>query len=120
MRAAWALERSWSKAQILEAYLNLATFRGEVQGVGAASGVLLGKVPSGIGGAEAAVLAALLRQPDADRPTLRRRALALRRFLENSPPCALRAPSSLPDGSVDFLRNEALRLRSGQASTSSA
>ncbi|MFN8644615.1 MAG: transglycosylase domain-containing protein [Candidatus Binatia bacterium] len=32
MRAAWALERSWSKDEILEAYLNLVGFRGELQG----------------------------------------------------------------------------------------
>ena len=35
MRAARALESTWSKRQILEAYLNLSTFRGEIQGVGA-------------------------------------------------------------------------------------
>ena len=33
VRAALALERRWSKDQILEAYLNLAGFRGELQGV---------------------------------------------------------------------------------------
>ncbi|MBI4842211.1 MAG: transglycosylase domain-containing protein, partial [candidate division NC10 bacterium] len=33
MLLAWAIEARWSKAEILEAYLNLATFRGEVQGV---------------------------------------------------------------------------------------
>jgi penicillin-binding protein 1C len=32
MDAAWALERRWSKAQILEAYLNLAPLRGNVRG----------------------------------------------------------------------------------------
>ena len=36
MLAAFALERRWSKAQILEAYLNLVTYRGEIEGVGAA------------------------------------------------------------------------------------
>src|SRR3954464_3470127 len=35
MRAAWALESGWSKDEILEAYLNLAGFRGEAQGIGA-------------------------------------------------------------------------------------
>src|SRR5262245_28504458 len=43
MRAARALESAWSKRQILEAYLNLSTFRGEIQGVGAASRALFGK-----------------------------------------------------------------------------
>ncbi len=42
------LEKSWSKRQILEAYLNLSTFRGELQGVGAASRALFGKDASGL------------------------------------------------------------------------
>ncbi len=36
IQAARALEKAWSKQQIFEAYLNLSTFRGELQGVGAA------------------------------------------------------------------------------------
>jgi penicillin-binding protein 1C len=32
MQSAWALERSWSKTQILEAYLNLVSYRGELFG----------------------------------------------------------------------------------------
>ncbi len=46
MRAAMAIERSWSKDQILEAYLNLAGFRGETQGIMAASRSLFGKPPA--------------------------------------------------------------------------
>lgn len=34
--AAVALEKQWTKPQIFEAYLNLAPFRGDLQGVGAA------------------------------------------------------------------------------------
>jgi len=67
MRLAWALERHWSKSEILEAYVNLVTFRGEVQGVAAAARVLFGKAPHGITAAEAAVLAVLLRAPTPDR-----------------------------------------------------
>ena len=40
--AALALERRWSKREILEAYLNLVTYRGELQGIGAASRVMFG------------------------------------------------------------------------------
>ena len=43
--AARQLESGWSKSQILEAYLNLAPFRGELQGIGATTQVLLGKAP---------------------------------------------------------------------------
>ena len=77
MRAAWALERSWSKPQILEAYLNLVTFRGELKGVGAAASVLYGKAPHGITEPEALVLAVLLRAPSARPMTVVRRAVAL-------------------------------------------
>ncbi|HLV01210.1 MAG TPA: biosynthetic peptidoglycan transglycosylase, partial [Acidobacteriota bacterium] len=43
MRAAIQLERQWSKQNILEAYLNLVYFRGELQGVRSASWGLFGK-----------------------------------------------------------------------------
>jgi len=56
--AALALERRWSKPEILEAYLNLVTYRGELQGIGAASRVMFAKAPHGIDSAEAVVLAA--------------------------------------------------------------
>lgn len=77
MRAAWALEAAWSKDDILEAYLNLVSFRGELQGVAAASALMYGKAPHGLSAAEAASLAALLRGPNADRATVGRRAAAL-------------------------------------------
>lgn len=78
MIAAAALERSWSKDQILEAYLNLVTWRGELEGIGAGARVMLGKSPDGITGAEAIVLAALLRAPNAPRAALANRAANLR------------------------------------------
>ena len=65
MRAAWAIERGWSKAQILEAYLNLAGFRGEAQGIAAASQALFGKPPSALTANEARIVAALLPNPNA-------------------------------------------------------
>jgi len=77
MRAAWTLERRWSKREILEAYLNLVTYRGELQGIGAASAQLFGKAPHGLTTAESAVLAALVRSPNAPRAALARRAALL-------------------------------------------
>ena len=73
MRAAWALERTWTKEEILEAYLNLVTFRGELQGVAAAAAVLFDKAPHGLTHAESQVLAALVRAPNADRTALMQR-----------------------------------------------
>jgi len=79
--AAREIEAGWSKAQILEAYLNLAAFRGELQGVGAAARALFGKAPSGLDQAEAGILAALLRAPGAAPKAVARRACAIAREL---------------------------------------
>jgi penicillin-binding protein 1C len=65
LREAAALERRWTKSEIMEGYLNLATFRGELQGVAAASRGLFGKEPHGLTQVEALLLAALLRAPNA-------------------------------------------------------
>ncbi|WP_076073099.1 penicillin-binding protein 1C [Sphingomonas montana] len=74
MRAAWALERGWSKDAILEAYLNLATFRGETQGVGAAARALFGRAPDALDRNDALLLAALLPAPQARPDAVGRRA----------------------------------------------
>ena len=74
IRAAHAIEAHWSKDQILEAYLNLASFRGESQGVGAASRALFGKPPAMLDRDQALLLAALLPAPQADPGTVARRA----------------------------------------------
>jgi penicillin-binding protein 1C len=74
---ALALEARWSKRAILEAYLNLVTFRGELEGVSAAAALLYGKAPHGLGDAEAAVMAALLSAPAARVEAVVRRASAL-------------------------------------------
>jgi len=75
--AALALERGWSKREIFEAYLNLASFRGELQGVAANARVLFDKHPSGLSDSESIMLAALLPAPNAGAERLRRRACAI-------------------------------------------
>lgn len=79
--AALAVERRWSKREILEAYLNMVTYRGELQGIGAASRVLFGKAPNGIDSAEAVLMASLIRAPNARRETVATRSDALSRSL---------------------------------------
>ena len=86
IQAARDLERKWTKRQILEAYLNLSTFRGEVQGVGAAARALFGKDPSGLDAQEALILAVLLRGPNAQPPVVVKRACALAQSMQ--PPLA--------------------------------
>ena len=65
LRVARALSRAWTREQVLEAYLNLATFRGEVQGIGAAAAQLAGKSPGSLDVPDSEVLAALLPSPNA-------------------------------------------------------
>src|SRR5215469_15300774 len=86
--AARALERRWSKREILEAYLNLVTWRGELEGVSAATRVLFSRAPHGATAGEAVVMAALLRAPNARRQAVARRAdrLAMALGAEAPPP----------------------------------
>jgi penicillin-binding protein 1C len=68
------VERAWSKEQILEAYLNLVAFRGEVVGIGALSATLFKKMPSGLAADESAIAAALIRAPNAKPAVVAQRA----------------------------------------------
>ncbi len=79
VRYALELEKTWTKPQILEGYLNLAATRGELKGVTALSRGLFGKAPHGLDAREAAVLTALLREPDAAPKRAGARAVALAR-----------------------------------------
>lgn len=81
MEAARELEQQWSKKEILETYLNLVTYRGELQGIAAASRGLFDKEPSGLDAREAYVLAALVRSPNALPAEVGRRASILARSL---------------------------------------
>lgn len=65
MQAARDIERSWSKPEIIEAYLNLVSFRGDLQGVAATSRALFGKQPAGLTRNESLLLASLLPSPQA-------------------------------------------------------
>ncbi|WP_397473044.1 penicillin-binding protein 1C [Pusillimonas sp.] len=74
---AQALERRWSKHEILEAYLNLAPFRGELVGVDALSRVLFQKHASGLNARESALAAVMLRGPNVPVGLLSSRVCAL-------------------------------------------
>jgi penicillin-binding protein 1C len=76
--ALW-LERSWRKDQILEAYLNLVPFRGEIIGLSALSQTLFNKAPSGLDEREAAIAAALVRAPNASYARVSARACTILR-----------------------------------------
>ncbi len=82
-----ALERRWSKQQIVEAYLNLVPLRGELIGVRAASLGLFGHAPDALDEAESAVLAALVRSPSASRSVVARRACAVMKKVGKADEC---------------------------------
>ncbi|MYM55535.1 penicillin-binding protein 1C [Thalassovita mangrovi] len=68
MRVALALERRVGKGAILDLYLQLAPFGGNIEGVRAASLSYFGKEPGRLTPAEAALLVALPQSPEARRP----------------------------------------------------
>ncbi|GJJ03908.1 penicillin-binding protein 1C [Duganella rhizosphaerae] len=87
IKAARQLDATWTKQQIMEAYLNLVSFRGELQGVGAAARGLFGKAPSGLNLTESMILASLLRGPGAAPKVVWQRACALSRELKAPATC---------------------------------
>jgi penicillin-binding protein 1C len=62
------LEITYSKAEILTHYFNLAPYGGNLVGVGAAARFYLDKNPSQLSLGEAALLAAIPQDPNANRP----------------------------------------------------
>ena len=77
IRAGMALDGLWSKDEILEGYLNLAGFRGEAQGIGAAALGLFGKSPDALSPQDALLIAALLPAPTATPDAVAKRACRL-------------------------------------------
>jgi penicillin-binding protein 1C len=85
--AAQALEKQWSKAQILEAYINLVSFRGEIVGLSALAATMFGKSPVGLDAHESAIAAALLRAPNAPAGQVAQRACHLLREMKVEQAC---------------------------------
>jgi len=105
---ALALEARWTKAEILEAYLNGVSFRGELVGVRAAALGLFDRAPDALGDAEAWLLAALLRAPGAAPEGVAARACRLAALGEAPPGCAeLRALAERALGRAPALRPRA-------------
>ena len=83
--SAQKLDAQWEKSEILEAYLNLVPFRGEIVGIDALSRTLFGKAAHGLNAREAAIAAALVRAPNATPPAVAQRACGLLAQLQNVP-----------------------------------
>ncbi|WP_291515691.1 penicillin-binding protein 1C [Bdellovibrio sp. ArHS] len=68
------IEKTWTKKEILEAYLNLIPLRGEHQGVSSSSWALFQKPPTTVTLKEAVAMAVLIRSPNASVPEWQKRA----------------------------------------------
>lgn len=82
IKTALELEKSWTKEQILEAYLNLVSFRGELQGIASASQGLFGREPSGLTEIESILIASLIPSPNSSIEKIEKRACLLSESLE--------------------------------------
>jgi penicillin-binding protein 1C len=76
---AWQLERRLSKEQILELYLTLAPYGGNLEGVRAASWAYFGREPDNLSPDQIAMLIALPQSPEARRPDLKPKAAIVAR-----------------------------------------
>lgn len=90
MAFALRLEHQWSKDKILETYLSLAPYGGNIEGIKAASQAWFQKPPSQLTLSEAALLVAIPQSPESRRPD---------RFPEN----AYKAKAKVIDAIADNL-----------------
>lgn len=88
--AAREIEKTWSKQHILEAYFNLAAFRGELVGINTAAQALFHAQPSALNRAQSFLLMALLKGPMSKPEQVAQRACALQNTLqdERAPDCS--------------------------------
>ena len=106
--SAQVLETRWRKDQILEAYLNLVPFRGEIVGIDALSRTLFGKAAHGLDEREAAVAAALVRAPNAKAAQVAQRACGVLKTMQ--------APAKVDCDGLDLFATAALQRKAFDAS----
>jgi len=106
--SAQVLEARWRKDQILEAYLNLVPFRGEMVGIDALSRTLFGKAAHGLDEREAAIAAALVRAPNAKAAQVSQRACGVLKTMQ--------APAKADCEGLDLYATAALQRKAFDAS----
>ncbi len=84
-----ALEMKWSRRQILEAYINLSVYRGELQGLSAASQAFFDKPPEKLSRSQSAVLASLMHSKGKGVDGVVSRACALLRSMNSAEECGM-------------------------------
>ncbi len=105
--SAQVLEAGWRKDQILEAYLNLVPFRGEIVGIDALSRTLFGKAAHGLDEREAAIAAALVRAPNAKTAQVAQRACGVLKTMQ--------APARADCEGLDLFASATLQRRAYDA-----
>jgi penicillin-binding protein 1C len=105
--SAQVLETRWRKDQILEAYLNLVPFRGEVVGIDALSRTLFDKAAHGLDEREAAIAAALVRAPNAKAAQVTHRACGVLKVMQ--------APAKADCEGLDLFATAALQRKAFDA-----
>jgi len=106
--SAQILEARWRKDQILEAYLNLVPFRGEMVGIDALSRTLFGKAAHGLDEREAAIAAALVRAPNAKAAQVSQRACGVLKTMQT--------PAKVDCEGLDLFATAALQRKAFDAS----
>ncbi|MEO8023434.1 transglycosylase domain-containing protein [Polaromonas sp.] len=106
--SAQVLEARWRKDQILEAYLNLVPFRGEMVGIDALSRTLFDKAAHGLDEREAAIAAALVRAPNAKVAQVSQRACGVLKVMQ--------APAKVDCEGLDLFAAAALQRKAFDAS----
>ena len=101
------LEARWRKDQILESYLNLVPFRGEIVGIDALSRTLFGKAAHGLDAREAAVAAALVRAPNAAPARVAHRACGVLQAMNAAPATPPAIKKAAPPVSAPAVRSPA-------------
>jgi len=133
------LSRHYSKQEILEAYLNLAPYGRNIEGIGAASLIYFNKKPSELNLPEALTLAVIPQNPSRRNPTSvdgynhlsKARKILFDRWAEHSPadrdkakffslPLKVRAPEALPfiaPHYINYLQGKISKWDSGSTNT---
>jgi len=109
IESALSLERTWSKDQILEAYLNLVPLRGEVIGIHAAAELLFHKETLALDPIDASQIVAMLPAPNDSFQKIQSRACAfLKHVYERQAKRAESLCSELQERNFIFQENSAL------------
>ena len=87
IRYAQEIEETWTKEEILEAYLNLVNFKGELVGIDAASRALFQKEAHGLNEIESSIIVSFFKSPSGKESRIVERACYIAREQEKELDC---------------------------------